>query len=186
MTIEMLIIPLLIFVARAADVSLGTLRMILIIQGMRWVPAALGFIEIIIWVVAVGNVVTNLTDPLVLVGYAGGFSMGTLLGSVIEQRVGIGFRIVTIVNPKIELELAKRIREAGFAATEIAGEGRAGPVEVVVAVVRRRSMAGLSLLLKEIAPQAFLTVERAERAEAGFLAPSARKTQLHWFRGMRK
>lgn len=186
MSIEMLVIPLLIFFARIADVSLGTLRMIFIINGMRWVPAALGFVEVVIWVVAVGNAVANLTDPLVLIGYAGGFSMGTYLGAVIEERVGIGFRIVTIINPKAELHVAEHIRAAGFAATELSGTGRSGPVEVVIAVVRRRSMAPLSSLLTEIAPAAFMTVERAERAVAEFLGPGARKTQPRWFRGIRK
>ncbi len=186
MTLEMLIIPLLIFVARVADVSLGTLRMILIINGMRWVPAGLGFIEVIIWVVAIGNAVANLTDPLVLIGYAGGFAAGTFLGAVIEERVGIGFRIVTIVNPHEELRVADHIREAGYAATELSGRGRGGPVEVVIAVVRRRSMAGLSTLLTEVAPRAFMTVERADRAIEGFLGPGARKTGPRWFRGIRK
>lgn len=182
----MFAIPLLIFFARIADVSLGTLRMILVINGMRWIPAVFGFLEVIIWVVAVGNVVTNLTDPLLLIGYAGGFSIGTYLGAVIEARVGIGFRIVTIVNPDVTLRLAERVRTAGFAATEIAGMGRGGAVEVVIVVVRRRALPALSDLLTEVAPKVFMTVERAERAVADFLGPSARKTQARWFRGIRK
>jgi uncharacterized protein YebE (UPF0316 family) len=184
MTIETAGIALLIFVARLGDVSLGTLRMIFTMNGMRWRPAALGFVEVVIWVVAVGNVVTNLDQPLVLVGYAGGFAMGTLLGAAIEERIAIGYRVVTIVNPETELRLAERIREAGFAVTQVAGEGRGGPVEVVIAVVRRRSMPTLAARVQEVAPRAFMTVERAERAIAGFLAPGARTAQRPWFRGI--
>lgn len=182
--LEPLAIPLLIFIARLGDVSLGTLRMIFTINGMRWLPAALGFVEVVIWVVAVGNAVANLDQPLVLIGYAGGFAMGTVLGAVIEERIAIGYRIVTIVNPIVEVHLAASMRESGFAVTQVAGQGRAGPVEVVIAVVRRRSLPGLAARVRELVPSAFMTVERADRAVAGFLGPDARTSQRPWFRGI--
>jgi uncharacterized protein YebE (UPF0316 family) len=182
--LEPLAIPLLIFVARLGDVSLGTLRMIFTISGMRWLPAALGFVEVVIWVVAIGNAVTNLDQPLVLVGYAGGFAMGTVLGSIIEARIAIGHRVVTIVNPVVEIDLASAMRESGFVVTQVAGQGRAGPVEVVIAVVRRRSLPGLAARVRELVPSAFMTVERAERAVAGLIAPGARTAERPWFRGI--
>jgi len=121
---------------------------------------------------------------LILMGYAGGFAVGTLLGALIEERIAIGYRVVTVVNPVQEIDLAQRIRAEGFAATRVAGEGRAGPVEVVIAVVRRRSMPRLSEVVQAEVPQAFMTVERAERAVAGFLGPGARTAQRPWFRGI--
>ena len=181
---EPLAIPALIFVARLCDVSLGTLRMIFTINGMRWLPAALGFVEVVIWVVAVGNAVTNLDQPLVLIGYAGGFAMGTLVGALIEERIAIGYRVVTVMSAEPEVHLAALIREGGFAVTRVAGEGRSGPVEVAIAVVQRRALPRLSEHIRLVAPAAFMTVERADRAVAGIVAPGARTAQRPWFRGI--
>lgn len=184
MTPEVLVIPLLVFAGRLTDVSIGTVRMIFTINGMRWIPAALGFFEVVIWVLAIGGAVNNLDQPLVLIGYAGGFAMGTLVGAMIEARLAIGYRIVTVVNPEPLLNLAAHIREGGFAVTRVAGDGRAGPVEVVIAVVKRRALPRLSEHIRAVAPSAFMTVERAERAVAGFLGPGARTAQRPWFRGL--
>ena len=72
--------PLLIFLFRIVDVSLGTLRMLLAVRGRRVLPPLIGFVEVSIWVLAAGSVVQNLASPLHVVGYAGGFAAGTAVG----------------------------------------------------------------------------------------------------------
>jgi hypothetical protein len=63
-------IPLLIFVARVFDVSLGTLRTLLMITGHRALSALLGVAEVTVWIFAVGGAVKYLSHPMAVVGYA--------------------------------------------------------------------------------------------------------------------
>ncbi len=160
-------LPFLIFGARILDVSLGTLRVMFTVSGSRWIAAALGFVELTIWALAVGGLVNNLTNPFALVAYAGGFAAGTLVGLTIEDRLALGFRTVQIVNADSGVDLASRLREAGYRVTELAGEGRSGPVEVILLVIRRRQLNDLRRLITEVAPSAFMTVERADRPAGG-------------------
>ncbi|TVQ79129.1 MAG: DUF2179 domain-containing protein [Phycisphaeraceae bacterium] len=157
-------IPLLIFTARILDVSMGTIRMILVISGSRYKAAALGFFEVIIWVLAVSGVFVFLSNPIALIAYAAGFSAGTLVGMVIEDKLAMGYRVLRVINSKPELHLCAHLREHGYRVTRIEGKGRDGPVEIAFAVVRRRALPELLRMVNQYAPLAFVTVERADQA----------------------
>lgn len=161
---EVYYLALLIFAARIADVSLGTVRMILTISGSKWLAALFGFLELLIWVFAVGGVVSNLDSPVVIVAYAGGFAMGTIVGIWVEERLAFGYRTVLVVNSRAqEVSVADHVRAGGFVATRLDGSGRSGPVEVTLTVIRRSAVNRLLHLIDEAAPRSFVSVERAER-----------------------
>lgn len=157
------LIPILIFCARICDVSIGTIRMLMVISGNRLASAALGFVEVMIWVLAVGGAVKHLDNPYAVVAFAGGYASGTLLGMTIENKLAIGYRLVRAINPLADLHLSSALREKGYAATRIEGTGRDGPVEIVFIAIRRRHVPELMGHLAQLAPDAFITVERAER-----------------------
>ncbi len=166
-------IPLLIFMARICDVSIGTVRTMLVIAGHRFVSAALGFLEVIIWVLAVGGALAYLTNPLALFGYAGGFATGVLVGMSIEERLALGYRMVRIISTRSELDISTTLRERGFRVTRVDGRGRSGPVEVAFLVVRRKRMSEVMNAIAEINPEAFITIERVDRPSGGdFLTDS--------------
>ncbi len=51
------ILPILIFFARVTDVTLGTLRIIFVSRGKRMLAPILGFFEVLIWIVAIGQLI---------------------------------------------------------------------------------------------------------------------------------
>ena len=59
-----LILPLLIFLARVLDVSIGTVRVIFISRGLKYLAPIVGFFEILIWLLAIGQIMKNLSNPL--------------------------------------------------------------------------------------------------------------------------
>lgn len=164
-------IPLLICLARIVDVSIGTIRMILVISGHRWIAAALGFVEVAIWALAIGGMITYLSHPTALLGYAGGFAGGVVVGMWIEERLAIGYRIVRVFNPQPDRSVSAALREHDVRVTRVDGEGRDGPVELAFAVIRRRRLAEVLALVERIAPHAFVTVERADQASDGLVGP---------------
>lgn len=157
-------VPVLIFCARIVDVSVGTTRMIFVINGHRLIAAALGFVEVIVWVLAVGGAIRYLDQWSALLAYGLGFATGTLVGMAIEEQIAIGYRMIRIVNRDPSRSVAKALREHGYWATKVDGEGRDGAVEVVFIGIKRRKLRSALASIEEAAPDAFVTIERADRA----------------------
>lgn len=149
----------LIVVGRMADVSLGTLRMLFIVQGRRLVAATLGFFELLIWVTVVSRVVTSLDQPAYFVAYALGFSLGTYMGMVIESRIASGRQVVRIFTHR-GASTAEALRARGHVVTQFAGQGRSGHVDLLFVETSRRSVArDIVPLVREIDPEAYSIVD---------------------------
>ncbi len=166
-------LPPLVFLARMTDVSLGTVRLIFVIAGWRWRAAALGFVEVTIWALAIGGLISSVTHPAMLACYAGGFAAGNLVGVEIERRLALGFRIVRIINRDLAVDLSSELRSAGYRVTRVEGSGRDGPVEIAFAVIKRRQLRDLLQRVEQRVPQAVFTVERADQVSAGALSRTA-------------
>jgi uncharacterized protein YebE (UPF0316 family) len=167
--------PLLIFVLRICDVSLATLRMLLAVRGQKHIAPFIGFFEVLIWIFAVGNAIKHLDSPLHLIGYGAGFSMGTLVGMWLEEKMAFGLATVRVMSMHGGVEIAEALRNRGFAVTEFAGHGREGRVEVVYAVLKRRQ---LPVVFEEVGvwdPDAFVTVEEPRAIHRGWLFDKRRK-----------
>jgi len=176
-------IPLIIFGARLLDVPLGTIRMIFVIGGSRFIAAVLGFFEVIIWVVAVGSVIKFLSNPVALVAYGAGFACGTLVGMTIEQRIGLGLRVVRVINANREISVSSALREQGYRVTELEGRGLKGSVEIAFLVIKRRDLPRTLRLIEQTAPQAFISVERADRAHGAGFAETSEHRLARWSLG---
>ncbi len=166
-------VPILIFLARICDVSIGTTRMIFVINGHRWIAAILGFFEVLIWVLAVGGVVNHLNEWTAVFGWASGFAVGTMVGMVIEDRIAMGYRTLRVINADHRIDVSNALRERGYRVTRVEGTGLKGPVELAFMVVRRRHAPEALRNIHGIAPEAFVTVERTDRA-AGSTFKTAR------------
>lgn len=175
-------IPVLIFCARICDVSIGTVRTILVITGHRYTSAALGFFEVTIWVLAVGGVIAYLSNPIALIAYAGGFATGVIVGMGIEDRIALGYRVVRAISPRLDVNLSERMREHGYRVTRVDGKGRSGPVEIAFMVIRRRELAQVRKLVDEIDPKAFISIERADRPSGGVFNSESRFAKRPWSR----
>ncbi|TVS00534.1 MAG: DUF2179 domain-containing protein [Phycisphaerales bacterium] len=181
-------IPLLIFFARILDVPIGTIRMIVVINGQKFLAALLGFFEVIIWALAVGGVISFLTNPFALVAYGAGFAVGTLIGMTVESRIALGYRVVRVINSRPEIDVSTVMRGAGYKVTRIEGSGMKGPVEVAFLAIPRRKLQKTLEMVRGVAPEAFVSVERADRAAAAAETPSGRiaVSSFGKFGGVRK
>src|SRR5690625_6627370 len=130
--------PLLIFLLRICDVSLALLRTLLPVRTVKTAGPSIGFCEVLIWSFAVGAAIDNLSSPIHLLGYAGGFAMGNVVGMWVEGKLAFGLAIIRVISKHGGVEVAEALREKGFGVTEFAGHGRDGNVEIVDTVVTRR------------------------------------------------
>jgi uncharacterized protein YebE (UPF0316 family) len=167
--------PFVVFFLRVTDVSMATLRMLLIMRGHRFLAPLIGFFEILLWVTAIGIVVRHLDSPLHVVGYAAGFATGNYLGLLIEERLALGVATIRTVVRTGGAELALELRDAGFGVTETLGRGRDGTVEVLYSVLPRRRVGSCLSMIEERAPESFVVVDEPRTVRRGWLFPSKKK-----------
>ncbi len=167
--------PLVVFLLRVTDVTMATVRMLLIVRGHRVLVPLIGFCEIVIWVAAVGTVVQHLDSPLHVVGFAAGFATGNSLGLFLEQRMALGLATVRTVVKTGGAELATTLRDEGFGVTELVGRGRDGIVEVLYSVIPRRSVRRCVELIDHGAPDSFVVVDEPRAIRRGWQFPKRKK-----------
>lgn len=165
MTVSLILSALLIFAMRLADVSIGTVRLIVLVRGQTLLAAVLSFFSALIWILAAGQVINNLDQPIKIVAFAAGFAVGTMLGSTIERWIAIGNNLVRIVTSVSTPRVAEALREAGFYVTELNAEGRDGEVHISFSVISRRQVSKLINLVTKVNPEAFITVEDVSRIQ---------------------
>ena len=165
----MILVPA-IFLARVTDVSLGTLRTIVVFKGHRLLAAGLGFVEIMIWLYAAGQVIRNLDAWYLAVAYAGGFAVGNIAGSWLEAKLAMGLELVRILSLDPEVHLAGKLRDLGYEVTSLSGvENATRPVEVLLLIERRRKVPKLLRDVMAIDPTSVCTTNDVKRPSQALL-----------------
>lgn len=152
-----------IFLLRIVDVTMGTVRTLAIVSGRMRTAMALGFVEVLIWIVVVSQVIARVHEtPILAVAYAAGFASGNAVGIFIEKRLAFGTAVLRIVSPNNGGAVAEALRELGQVVTTFEGHGRDGPVTLIYASCPRRRVRRLIATAHRIDPTMFYVVERAD------------------------
>lgn len=160
----------LIFSARVIDVTLATIRTLMVVQGRKKQAALIGFFEVGIYVTVLGSVVSNLGNPLNLLAYCLGFATGNIVGITIENKIALGDLVAQIISkvPDEERELVETLRENGFGVTILEGEGRVGKREILHVVLHRKDLSNLRELVYKHDEKAFITVNNINPINGGY------------------
>lgn len=161
---------LLIIVVKTVEVSISTLRIKLITKGEKVKGSLVGFVEIILWLVVVSTVLTNITeDPMKVLAYAIGFSLGNYFGLSLENKLGVGtMRVEVITKDEDGWKLANHIRSLGYAVTIVNGKGMNYERAVLIIIVQRKMAPVLVSRIKEFETNAFITITDTEPIYGGF------------------
>ena len=175
-----LILPALIMLARIVDVTIGTLRIIFIAKRKVFIAPVLGFIEVLIWLLAIEQIFKNLSNFACYLAFAGGFSLGNYIGIVLEKRLALGLEMIRIITKSDSKELIKHLIDFGNGLTIVDGQSATGPVKVIFSVIPRKKMKEVISLVNTIEPSAFYTVENIESARDVIAPlPDARKNRFY-------
>jgi uncharacterized protein YebE (UPF0316 family) len=166
---------LLIVAARIADVSLGTLRTVAVINGRKGLAWGLGFGEVLIWVLVVSQVITTVRDNWFnAIAYAFGFATGNFVGIMIEQYFAFGRQIIRVFTRNGEV-MARSMRERGLRVTEFEGKGRDGPVAMLFVETERKSAHDVVEVARSIDAECYYTIGDIREASSGSARASSRK-----------
>ncbi|OFX81895.1 MAG: hypothetical protein A2X12_11180 [Bacteroidetes bacterium GWE2_29_8] len=164
------ILPLLIFFSRICDVSIGTIRVIFVAKGFKLLAPLLGFFEVIIWLIAVSQIMQHLDNIMSYIAYGGGFAAGNYIGIILEEKISIGNVVMRIIPKKNTDALIKTLREHGYGLTLVDAEGAMGTkFKMIFMVIQRQSVNDVIVTINSHNPNAFYSIEDVKAVSDGYI-----------------
>jgi uncharacterized protein YebE (UPF0316 family) len=157
-----------IFGLRVTDMTLDTLRVLFVMRGRKAIAWILGFFQALVFVIAITSVLRDLTNPLNIIGYAAGFASGVVVGMMIEERLAVGHVHMRIISSRLGTGIAEKLREEGYAVTEVPARGKDGMVTMLNCSVRRKDIHQVQIMVNQVDQDAFITSEEIRPVRRGF------------------
>ena len=168
-----LLLPLMIFFARIMDVTIGTIRIVMVSKGQKNLAPLLVFFEVFIWILAMSKIVQNLDNWVCYIFYAGGFAAGNFIGLMIEERLAVGIVQLQIITRKDSTRLINALKNAGYGITHHNAEGATGKwVSVIYSIVKRNELNNIAEIIRQHNPNAFYSIADVKFVSRGITAPS--------------
>jgi uncharacterized protein YebE (UPF0316 family) len=163
-------VPLAIFLLRSFDLTLSTLRVILVVRGRTLLVWIIGFIEALSFILGITGVISDLQNPLNFLAYAAGFATGNIIGMTIESKVAPGHSLLRIISSQRGNLITDKLRVLGRGVTDISAKGVEGMVSVLLCYVPRREVRRTKDQILSIDPDVFITVENVRELRGGWQA----------------
>ncbi len=168
----MFIICLNIFLARLVDVSIGTVRTILMVRGRRNITFILSFFEVLIWFVVVREALVNISDSIMVpISYAGGYACGTYIGSFFTNKFINGYNSVQIITKRDNERLIDNLRKAGYGVSivNLKKEKNEDKKDMLFVEIKNKNLNELMKLVKKIDNKAFIVVNETKIVQNGLI-----------------
>jgi len=167
-TFTFIVLPLLIFLFRIVDQSIGTLRLIFAAKGLKRLAPFFAFFESFIWLVAIGQIMKHLDNVYCYLAFAGGYSVGNFFGILLEEKLSIGTVVIRVIPKKDTTALIKHLRELNYGVTVVPVDGMLGPTKMIFTTIRRKEAARVIEIIKQFNPTAFYTIDEVKVVSGGY------------------
>jgi uncharacterized protein YebE (UPF0316 family) len=176
-----LVLPLLIFLARICDVTIGTVRIVMVAKGQKFWAPILGFFEVLIWIVTMSKVVQNLDNWVNYVAYAGGFATGNLVGLILEEKMAMGIVKIQIITRKEATQLIEALKNANYGITHQDAMGGTEKVSIIYSIIKRTELPKVEEIIRSYNPKAFYSIEDVKFVNLGIFP--TRTESMRWRKG---
>jgi len=174
------VLPLLIFAARICDVTIGTIRIIAIGRGKKYIAPLLGFFEVLIWLVAIRQIMQDLTNFLYYGAFAAGFAAGTFVGMYIEEKLAMGLLLIRVITKMDASHLIDFLENAGYGVTSVDARGAKRKVNVIYTIIKRSDLKEVVALINRFNPKAFYSIEDIRSVKEGVFPGAKPFYQRGW------
>ncbi|NLP43122.1 MAG: DUF2179 domain-containing protein [Peptococcaceae bacterium] len=149
-------------------VTLTTIRFILMVKGLRTYASFLSVIEVFVYIMGLSIILNNLDSYWNIAAYCLGYGTGVYLGSLIEEKLALGYITAEVIVDMVDRELPDAIRNAGYGVTSWIGDGRDGKRLVMTVLAKRNRQKDLLKLIDSYCPNAFIVFEEPKNFRGGF------------------
>ncbi len=175
------ILPLLIFLARISDVTVGTLRIVMVSKGQKLIAPILGFFEVVIWLITMSKIIQNIDNWIAYVAYGAGFATGNYIGLIIEEKLAVGIVRLQIITRKSAENLIAKLRASGYGITYHEAQGANEKVGVIYSIIKRNEIPKVIDIMATYNPNAFYSIEDVKFINKGL--PGFSGTKSRWRKG---
>jgi len=167
-TFTFIVLPILIFLFRIVDQSIGTLRLIFAAKGLKRLAPFFAFFESFIWLVAIGQIMKHLDNIYCYLAFAGGYATGNFIGIMLEEKLSIGTVVIRVIPKKDTTALIEHLRVLNYGVTVVPVDGMMGPTKMIFTTIRRKETKRVIEIIKQFNPTAFYTVDEVKTVSGGY------------------
>ena len=161
-----------IFLARIVDVSLGTIRTVLVVKGKSITPAIVAFFEVLIWfVVAREALNTDLISILIPIFYALGYAIRSYFGTFIISKVVDGLIGVQVITKSTNNKMLKEMRNQGFGVSvvDLKKNNDNHKKDMLIIELNKKRLKELTHIIRTNDPDAFVVINETKYVQNGLL-----------------
>ena len=152
------VLPFLIFLSRIIDVTIGTIRIVMVAKGQKQIAPFLGFFEVLIWLIAISQIIENLDNWICYIAYGAGFATGNYIGMIIEEKLAVGIVQLQIITRTDAHELIDKLKSQGYGITHQDAHGAVEEVSIIYSIIKRNDLARVDEIIRTFNPHAFYSI----------------------------
>jgi uncharacterized protein YebE (UPF0316 family) len=175
------VLPLLIFFSRIADVTIGTIRIVMVAKGQKMIAPFLGFFEVLIWLIAISQIIQHLDNWVCYFAYGAGFATGNYIGMIIEEKLAVGIVQLQIITRADAHKLIEKLKSEGYGITHQEAHGAIEEVSVIYSIIKRTDLSKVDEIIKTYNPNAFYSIADVKFVNKGLY--SAVNPMHYWRKG---
>lgn len=156
-----------IFFARIIDVSLGTIRTYITIKGKTIIAALIAFVEVTIWFLVVKEAIAADTNFFIVISYASGYTVGTMLGTYISKTFIKGLIRVEIITENATKKNIEFIKKAGYGISVISLKD--SKKDLLLIEAQNKELKKIKRIIKDIDENAFVVINESKLVYNGFI-----------------
>ena len=162
-----------IFLARIVDVSLGTIRTVLVVKGKNVTPAIVAFFEVLIWFYAAREALSTEIDSILIpIFYSGGYAAGTYIGTFISNHFVEGLiGVQVIIREPLISKMIKSIRDAGFGVSviDLKNTHEKTKKDMLIIHLNKSKLKRLTRIIRKNDPEAFVVINENKYIQNGLI-----------------
>ncbi len=163
---------LFIFFGKILEVSLATLRIVLINRGVRSVGSMIAFFEVMIWLILASSVLMGFKEDFLKgIVYGIAFACGNYIGSWLDDLFAFGLSSMQVVLPDMEAarQAESCLRANGFGVTSLDVHGRDNDRAMLIMTMQRKRLQEAISILEHQCNGAVFTVSDIKTQRGGYM-----------------
>lgn len=164
---------LLILCSKIIEVTIGTMRVILITKGYRKPGTFLAVFEILLWVFIASRVIMGITEtPLKGIIYSFGFAIGVYIGSMLENRLAVGKILLHVIASRESGQIiCETLRKEGHGVTAIDAHGKDSDRMILMIFANRKNKETIIKRIDELDLKALIVSNEVSILQGGYVSP---------------
>lgn len=162
---------LIVCAAKIIEITIQSLKTVMMVKGEKVKAAGLGFIECMIWGLVISTIIGTLGDNLfLLLFYCVGYATGLYLGAALENKIALGttnFELIASDESTEKITAFLREHDKGYTVFE--GHGSVEKMNMIFVVLPRKESAKMLKAIRSVCDnKVFVAVSDVSKYSGGY------------------